>query len=131
MSRFLRTTGINSPYFPVPSIIEAALSLRKADLSIREIAQSEASEHKRLRVFAELSKNTSGLHDDKKEKARDLLLNWCSGIRKDISGTRFCTFSRKQGDPNIHFMSGNGSQFVTVAPASLHSGEHAKRRGCD
>ena len=34
----------NSPYFPVPSIIEAALAL-KSGLSIREIAHSEASEH--------------------------------------------------------------------------------------
>ncbi len=33
-----------SPYFPVPSIIEAALAL-KSGLAIREIAQSEASEH--------------------------------------------------------------------------------------
>ena len=33
-----------SPYFPVPSIIEAALALRKG-LSIREIAHSEASEY--------------------------------------------------------------------------------------
>src|SRR5208283_681463 len=34
----------NSPYFPVPSIIEAALALRSG-LSIREIAHSEASEY--------------------------------------------------------------------------------------
>jgi len=33
-----------SPYFPVPSIIEASLAL-KSGLSIREIAHSEASEH--------------------------------------------------------------------------------------
>src|SRR5204863_6216504 len=33
-----------SPYFPVPSIIEAAMALRSG-LSIREIAHSEASEH--------------------------------------------------------------------------------------
>ena len=34
----------NSPYFPVPSIIDAAMALRSG-LSIREIAHSEASEH--------------------------------------------------------------------------------------
>ena|ERR1035437_4970495 len=37
-------TWDDSPYFPVPSIVEAALAL-KSGLSIREIAHSEASEH--------------------------------------------------------------------------------------
>jgi len=43
-----------SPYFPVPSIIEAAMALRSG-LSIREIAHSEASDHEMIVAMQSVS----------------------------------------------------------------------------
>lgn len=107
----LRNTGtINveewdtSPYFPVPSIIEAALSLRSG-LSIREIAHSEASEHEIERV-----RETIQLIVDEAQERQQHAICFLTGVPgsgKTLVGLSLAHSEKNQRNA-IHFMSGNG-----------------------
>lgn len=93
-----------SPYFPVPSIIEAALALRKG-LAIREIAHSEASEHE-----IESVKNTIQDIVDRAREENHHAICFLTGVPG--SGKTLVGLSLAHSDENkanaIHFMSGNG-----------------------
>ena len=96
-------TWDDSPYFPVPTIIEAATALRSG-LSIREIAHSEASEHE-IETVDKLFKVLST--EPRQESPCDLLFD-----RRFPSGKTLVGLSLAHSDENkanaIHFMSGNG-----------------------
>lgn len=93
-----------SPYFPVPSIIEAALAL-KSGLSIREIAHSEASEH-------EIESVAGGIQEivDVARSEGQHAICFLTGVPG--SGKTLVGLSLAHADVNrdsaIHFMSGNG-----------------------
>ena len=94
----------SSPYFPVPSIIDAAIALRSG-LSIREIAHSEASEHEIQEVCAVLQSYV--------DRARDLkqhaicFLTGVPGSGKTLVGLSLAHSAENRASA-IHFMSGNG-----------------------
>ena len=93
-----------SPYHPVPSIIEAALALRSG-LSIREIAQCEASEHEiglvrqTIQDFVDRAR-TEGQH-------AICFLTGVPGSGKTLVGLSLAHSHENQINA-IHFMSGNG-----------------------
>ncbi|MFZ0662511.1 MAG: DNA/RNA helicase domain-containing protein [Acidobacteriaceae bacterium] len=93
-----------SPYFPVPSITEAALAL-KSGLSIREIAHSEASEHE-IEAVGNAVQNTV----DEARAHRHHAICFLTGVPG--SGKTLVGLSLAHSDENkasaIHFMSGNG-----------------------
>ena len=93
-----------SPYFPVPSIIEAALAL-KSGLSIREIAHSEASEHE----IGMVGQTVQGFVDRARTE-RHHAICFLTGVPG--SGKTLVGLSLAHSDENkasaIHFMSGNG-----------------------
>jgi hypothetical protein len=94
----------NSPYFPVPSIIEAAIALRTG-LSIREIAHSEASEHE-----IEIVRQTiQGYVDQARNQHHHAIcfLTGVPGSGKTLVGLSLA-HSDKNKESSIHFMSGNG-----------------------
>jgi hypothetical protein len=94
----------NSPYHPVPSIIEAAMSLRTG-LDIREIAHSEASEHE-IQVVRDTIQNVV------KQARQDRQHAICFLTGVPGSGKTLVGLSLAHADENktnvIHFMSGNG-----------------------
>jgi hypothetical protein len=94
----------SSPYFPVPSIIEAATALRSG-LSIREIAHSETSEHE----IDTVGKAVQGCVDRARVEKRHAI---CFLTRVRGSGKTLVGLSLAHSDENkanaIHFMSGNG-----------------------
>jgi len=94
----------SSPYFPVPSIIEAALALRSG-LSIREIAHSEASEHE-----IEIVGQTIQGYVDHARAAQHHAICFLTGVPG--SGKTLVGLSLAHSEENkanaIHFMSGNG-----------------------
>lgn len=98
-----------SPYFPVPSIIEAALALRSG-LSIREIAHSEASEHE----IESVGSAVQSIVDEARAR-RHHAICFLTGVPG--SGKTLVGLSLAHSDENkasaIHFMSGNGP-LVTV-----------------
>jgi hypothetical protein len=94
----------DSPYFPIPSILEAALALRSG-LSIREIAHSEASENEienvRLAVQQSIMRaRTEGRHVI-------CFLTGVPGSGKTLVGLSLAHSYENKADA-IHFMSGNG-----------------------
>ena len=93
-----------SPYHPVPSIIEAALAL-KSGLSIREIAHSEASEHEISGV-----RGTIQEYVDLARVEQQHAICFLTGVPG--SGKTLVGLSLAHSDENrshaIHFMSGNG-----------------------
>jgi hypothetical protein len=94
----------DSPYFPIPSIIEAALSLRSG-LSIREIAHSEASEHEIEDVRSTVQScvnraRTEGHH-------AICFLTGVPGSGKTLVGLSLAHSDENKANA-IHFMSGNG-----------------------
>lgn len=94
----------DSPYFPVPSILEAAIALRTG-LGIREIAHSEASEHE-----VEMVRDTiQGFVDDARTKGQYAIcfLTGVPGSGKTLVGLSLAHADRNKSDA-IHFMSGNG-----------------------
>lgn len=94
----------NSPYFPVPSIIEAAVAL-KSGLSIREIAHSEASEHEIENVRYAIQKYVD---EARTEKHRAIcFLTGVPGSGKTLVGLSLA-HSDENKSSAIHFMSGNG-----------------------
>lgn len=93
-----------SPYFPVPSILEAALSLRSG-LSIRDIAHSEASEHE----IGNVVQTIQGYIDVAREQGHHAIcfVTGVPGSGKTLVGLSLA-HSDKRSDSAIHFMSGNG-----------------------
>jgi hypothetical protein len=93
-----------SPYFPVPSIIDAAMALRSG-LSIREIAHSEASEHE-----IETVRQTIQKYVDRSRNESSHAICFLTGVPG--SGKTLVGLSLAHSDQNrsnaIHFMSGNG-----------------------
>ncbi len=94
----------DSPYFPVPSIIEAAVSLRSG-LSIREIAHSEASEHE-----IGLVRQTIQEYVDQARANGGRVICFLTGVPgsgKTLVGLSLAHSNEAQKNA-IHFMSGNG-----------------------
>jgi hypothetical protein len=93
-----------SPYFPVPSIIEAAMALRSG-LSIREIAHSEASEHE----IEAVRQTIQGYVDDARNGGKHAIcfLTGVPGSGKTLVGLSLAHSNENQSNA-IHFMSGNG-----------------------
>jgi hypothetical protein len=93
-----------SPYFPVPSILEAATALRSG-LSIREIAHSEASEHE-----IDLVHRTVQNYVDLARKEGHHAICFLTGVPgsgNTLVGLSLA-HSAENRDDAIHFMSGNG-----------------------
>lgn len=111
-----------SPYFPVPSIMEAALAL-KSGLSIREIAHSEASEHEigvvedAIRRF--ISEARSNHHH------AICFLTGVPGSGKTLVGLSLAHSDQARTDA-IHFMSGNGPLVQVLQYLFI---QESKRRG--
>lgn len=93
-----------SPYFPVPSIIEAALALNTG-LSIREIAHSEASEHEIEVVCDKIQQIVDNARIGKKHAL--CFLTGVPGSGKTLVGLSLAHSDKNKADA-IHFMSGNG-----------------------
>lgn len=94
----------DSPYFPIPSIIEAALSLRSG-LSIREIAHSEASEHEIEDVRSTVQ---SCVNRARAEGHHAIcFLTGVPGSGKTLVGLSLAHSDENKANA-IHFMSGNG-----------------------
>jgi hypothetical protein len=93
-----------SPYYPVPSIIEAAIALRSG-LSIREIAHSEASEHE----ISEVRQTIQVLVDQARAQSQHIIcfLTGVPGSGKTLVGLSLAHSHENQAN-TIHFMSGNG-----------------------
>ena len=94
----------NSPYFPVPSIIEAAVALRSG-LSIREIAHSEASENE----IEMVQKSIQSYVDQARSERRHAIcfLTGVPGSGKTLVGLSLAHADQNR-ENSIHFMSGNG-----------------------
>lgn len=95
----------NSPYHPVPTIIEAAKHLRTG-LSIREIAHSEASEHE-----IELVRTTiqDYIHTAQNESQHIIcFLTGVPGSGKTLVGLSLAHLDEEDKTNAVHFMSGNG-----------------------
>ena len=93
-----------SPYHPVPSIIEAAMALRSG-LDIREIAHCEASEHE-----IQLVRDTiQGFVDQARSSLQHAIcfLTGVPGSGKTLVGLSLAHADKNKADA-IHFMSGNG-----------------------
>jgi len=97
-------TWDESPYFPIPSIIEAALALRSG-LSIREIAHSEASEHE----VEDVRQTVQSCVNRARAESHHAIC-FLTGVPG--SGKTLVGLSLAHSDENklnaIHFMSGNG-----------------------
>jgi len=115
----------DSPYFPVPSIIEAALSLRSG-LAIREIAQSEASEHEIESVRRTIQQYVSLAREERKHAI--CFLTGVPGSGKTLVGLGLA-HSEENRDTPIHFMSGNGPLVAVLqhlfTQESMRAGERA------
>lgn len=93
-----------SPYFPVPSIIEAALAL-KSGLSIREIAHSEASEHE-IEAVGKAVQDI--VNEARSQQHRSIcFLTGVPGSGKTLVGLGLAHSDENRASA-IHFMSGNG-----------------------
>jgi Uncharacterized conserved protein (DUF2075) len=93
-----------SPYHPVPSIIEAAVALRSG-LSIREIAHSEASEHEIGMVRQSIQDYVDQARSENKHVI--CFLTGVPGSGKTLVGLSLAHSHENQRNA-IHFMSGNG-----------------------
>jgi len=93
-----------SPYFPVPSIIEAALAL-KSGLSVGAVARSEASEHE-IESVRQTIQGYMNLAREQKHHAI-CFLTGVPGSGKTLVGLGLAHASENRENP-IHFMSGNG-----------------------
>jgi hypothetical protein len=94
----------SSPYFPVPSIIDAAIALRSG-LAIREIAHSEASEHEITDVCSALQSYVDLARAEKQHAI--CFLTGVPGSGKTLVGLSLA-HSQENRAADIHFMSGNG-----------------------
>jgi hypothetical protein len=115
----------DSPYFPIPSILEAALALRSG-LSIREIAHSEASENEIEDVRHAVQKCL----DRARAESRHAIcfLTGVPGSGKTLVGLSLAHSSENKTD-SIHFMSGNGPLVQVLqhlfTQESMRSGAYA------
>jgi len=93
-----------SPYHPVPSIIEAAIALRSG-LSIREIAHCEASEHE----IGMVRETIQSYVDLARTESHHVIcfLTGVPGSGKTLVGLSLAHSHENQKNA-IHFMSGNG-----------------------
>jgi hypothetical protein len=114
-----------SPYFPVPSIIDAALSLRSG-LAIREIAQSEASEHEIETVRQSIQCYVDRAREEKQHAI--CFLTGVPGSGKTLVGLGLAHSEENKQTP-IHFMSGNGPLVAVLqhlfTQESMSAGESA------
>lgn len=94
----------SSQYFPVPSIIDAAIALRSG-LSIREIAHSEASEHEIQEVCAVVQGYVNRARSERRHAI--CFLTGVPGSGKTLVGLSLAHSSENRA-AEIHFMSGNG-----------------------
>jgi hypothetical protein len=94
----------SSPYYPVPSIIDAATALNSG-LSIREVAHSEASEHE-IEVVGKTIQRYMNTARQQKQHAI-CFLTGVPGSGKTLIGLSLAHASENKDNP-IHFMSGNG-----------------------
>ncbi|MGA8086630.1 MAG: DNA/RNA helicase domain-containing protein [Terracidiphilus sp.] len=94
----------DSPYFPIPSILEAALALRSG-LSIREIAHSEASENEIEDVGLEVQRCLDRARTENRHAI--CFLTGVPGSGKTLVGLSLAHSDENKTDA-IHFMSGNG-----------------------
>jgi len=94
----------DSPYFPVPSILEAAMALRSG-LSIREIAHSEASEHEIEKVQQAIQGYVDAAQTEKHHAI--CFLTGVPGSGKTLVGLSLA-HSEESKASATHFMSGNG-----------------------
>ncbi len=94
----------SSPYFPVPSILEAAMAL-KSGLSIREIAHSEASEQE----IENVRQAVQGYVERARAENHHAIcfLTGVPGSGKTLVGLSLAHSSENKSHA-IHFMSGNG-----------------------
>ena len=113
----------NGDYYPVPSIIQAALSLR-AGLEIREIAHSRAARHD----VDHLTNFITNLVDDSRANHTFAIcfVTGVPGSGKTLVGLNIAFRTQSQEDP-IHFMSGTGP-LVQVLQAVLAK-DHQRREG--
>jgi hypothetical protein len=91
-------------YYPVPTIIEAALALREG-LNIREIAHSEASEHEISAVADSIQNVILGAQAE--NQFAICFLTGVPGSGKTLVGLSLA-HSPQRNEMPIHFMSGNG-----------------------
>jgi hypothetical protein len=93
-----------SAYFPVPSIMEAAVAL-KSGLSIREIAHSEASEHE----ISTVRDAIQGYVGRARAESRHVIcfLTGVPGSGKTLVGLSLAHSDANKNEA-VHFMSGNG-----------------------
>jgi hypothetical protein len=91
-------------YFPVPSILEAAVAL-STGLTIREIAHSEASEHDIEEVRTTIQHYVNSARIEKKHVI--CFLTGVPGSGKTLVGLSLA-HSKENSSDAIHFMSGNG-----------------------
>ena len=94
----------DSPYFPIPSILDAALALRSG-LSIREIAHSEASENEIEDVRLAVQKCLDRARTESRHAI--CFLTGVPGSGKTLVGLSLAHSDENKTDA-IHFMSGNG-----------------------
>ena len=94
----------DSPYFPIPSILEAALALRSG-LSIREIAHSEASENEIEDVRRAVQECLNRARNESRHAI--CFLTGVPGSGKTLVGLSLAHSDENKADA-IHFMSGNG-----------------------
>jgi len=94
----------NSAYFPVPSIMEAAVAL-KSGLSIREIAHHEAAEHE----IETVRQAIQGYVEEARSKNHHAIcfLTGVPGSGKTLVGLSLAHSDANKAEA-IHFMSGNG-----------------------
>lgn len=115
----------DSPYFPVPTIIEAALSLRSG-LAIREIAQCEASEHEIETVRMTIQEYVNLAREQKTNAI--CFLTGVPGSGKTLVGLGLAHSEENKNTP-IHFMSGNGPLVAVLqhvfTQESMRAGESA------
>jgi Uncharacterized conserved protein (DUF2075) len=102
--QLLHTEWESSPYFPVPSIIDAAIALRTG-LSIREIAHSEASEHEIQDVCVAVQSYVTNARSEGHHAI--CFLTGVPGSGKTLVGLSLA-HSAENRSSAIHFMSGNG-----------------------
>jgi hypothetical protein len=93
-----------SSYFPIPSILEAALAL-KTGLSIREIAHSEASESEIENVRLTVQECLDRARTESRHAI--CFLTGVPGSGKTLVGLSLAHSDENKGNA-IHFMSGNG-----------------------
>ena len=112
-----------SPYHPVPSIIEAAIALRSG-LSIREIAHCEASEHEISMVRQAIQECVDSALSDGRHVI--CFLTGVPGSGKTLVGLSLAHSHENQKNA-IHFMSGNGPLVKVLQHLFT---QEAQKQGC-